>query len=112
CCHVSDVRVPPFLVRASQTPGDVAWLAANQARSASASATTNSSSSFGTTPSCRPSRTDDCHLGRPVPGLWPARASVHDRGPGLAVICPKGRAAGLEALEDGAGGQRAAGAHG
>jgi hypothetical protein len=37
--------VPPFLVRASQTPGDVAWLTDNHARSESASATINSSNS-------------------------------------------------------------------
>jgi hypothetical protein len=44
CCQVSVVTVPPFLVRTSQTPGDVAWLPDNHARSASASATINSSS--------------------------------------------------------------------
>ena len=27
CCQVSVVTMPPFLARASQTPGDVAWLA-------------------------------------------------------------------------------------
>ena len=42
---VSVVTMPPFSVRASHTPGDVAWLADNYARSASASATINSSSS-------------------------------------------------------------------
>jgi hypothetical protein len=45
CCQSTVVAVPPFFVRASQTPGDVAWWADNQARSASASATINSSSS-------------------------------------------------------------------
>jgi len=45
CCQVSVVTVPPFLVRASHTPADVVWLLDNHARSASASATINSSSS-------------------------------------------------------------------
>jgi hypothetical protein len=42
--------VPPFLVSASQTPADVAWLVNNHARSASAFATINSSSSATATP--------------------------------------------------------------
>jgi len=45
CCQVSVVTVPPLRVRASHTPGDVAWLSSSQARSASASATTSSANS-------------------------------------------------------------------
>jgi hypothetical protein len=49
CCQVSVVTQPPFLVRASHTPGEVVWLSSSHARSAALSATINSSSSLPAT---------------------------------------------------------------
>ncbi len=49
CCQVSVVTEPPFLVRASHTPGEAVWLSSSHARSAAPSATINSSSSVPVT---------------------------------------------------------------
>ncbi len=80
CCQVRVVTEPPFLVRASQTPGEVAWLADNQVRSASASATINSSSSALAMTGRLVRYPDMLTVPRPDRRPWPvAPASAGDR---------------------------------